>query len=71
MIQDACISPFKQCMLFSLHRGTLHEIALPTVAIEEYYAIDYLSKCYIGRALSIANNLVKFKFLYRALDQYV
>ena len=49
----------------------LHNITLPAVAIEEYYAIDYLSKYYIGRTLSIANNLVKFKFLHRVLDQYV
>ena len=49
----------------------LHNITLPAVAIEEYYDIDYLSKYYIGRTLSIANNLVKFKFLHRVLDQYV
>ena len=58
-------------MLFSLHRRTLHNIALPAVAIEKYYAIDYLNKYYIGRALSIANNLVKIKFLHRVLDRYV
>ena len=53
------------------HRRTLLEIALQAVAVEEYYTIGYLSKHYIGRALSIANNLVKFKLLLRVLDCHV
>ena len=58
-------------MLFSLHRRALHNTAVPAVAIEKYYAIDYLRKYYIGRVLSIANILVTFKFLHRVLDRYI
>ena len=37
------------------------------IVLEEYCAVDYLEKdmYYIRRALSIANQLVKFKFLHR------
>ena len=31
-------------MLFSLHGGILHEIPLPAIVLEEYYAVDYLNK---------------------------
>ena len=67
MIQEACIPQLRQCILFSLHRGILHEIPLPAIVIEEYYAVDYLNTFYIGRELSIANQFVKFKFLHKYL----
>lgn len=71
MIKEECFPHLRECMLFSLHRGILHEIPLPAIVLEEYYAVDYLNKYYIGRALSIANQLVKFKFLHRVFDRYV
>lgn len=71
MIQEDCLPQFRQCMLSSLHRRILHEIPLPAIELEEYYAVDYVNKYYIGRALSIANQFVKFKFLHRVFDRYV
>lgn len=71
MIKEECFPHLRECMLFSPHRGILHEIPLSAIVLEEYYAVDYLNKYYIGRALSIANQLVKFKFLHRVFDRYV
>lgn len=71
MIQEDCLPQFRQCMLSSLHKRILHEIPLPAIELEEYYAVDYVNKYYIGRALSIANQFVKFKFLHRVFDRYV
>ena len=65
MVQEARFPQFRQSMLFSLHRGILLEIPIPTIVTEEYYAVDYMNRYYVGRALSIANKLVKFKFLHR------
>ena len=71
MVQETCVPQLRQCMLFSLHRGVLHEIPLPEIEVEEYYAVDYLNKYYIRRALSISDHFVTFKFLHRVFDQYV
>jgi Ulp1 family protease len=61
MVQKACFPQLRQGMLYSLHRRTLHEIPQPEIIVEKYYAVDYLSNYYIGRALSIENQMVKFK----------
>ena len=71
MIEEAYVPQLRKCMLFSLHRGILHEMPLPDIVMEDYYAVDYLNKYYIGRALSIANQFVTFKFLHRVFDRYV
>ena len=70
MIKGQCFPHLRECMLLSLHRGILHKIPLPAIVLEEYYAVDYLNKYHIGMALSIANQLVKFKFLYKAFNRY-
>lgn len=66
MVEEACLPQLRQAMLFSLHKGTLHQIPLPAIVLEEYYAVDYQTKYYVGRALSIANPMVKFKYLHSA-----
>ena len=46
MIEEAYVPQLRKCMLFSLHRGILHEMPLPDIVMEDYYAADYLNKYY-------------------------
>ena len=71
MIKEECFPHLRECMLFSLHRGILHEITPQAIVLEEYYAVDYLNKYHMLRALSIPNQPVKFKFFHRVFDGYV
>jgi hypothetical protein len=64
MVEEACFSEFRKSIIFSEHRGCLQAIPMPAVRMEEYYAVDYIDKYYLGRAISMTNQLVKFKFLH-------
>lgn len=53
--------------LLSLHRGCLMEVPVDGIISEEYYAVQYVKKYYIGRALiTLDSNQVKVKFLHNA-----
>lgn len=64
-VDVASILEFRKSIIFSEHRGELQTIPVPDIMLEQYYAVDYVTNYYIGRAISIANQVVKFKFLHR------
>ena len=65
MVDAACIPEFHKCIIFSEHRGVLQPIPVPNIELEQYYAVDYIKNYYIGRAVSVTDGIVKFKFLHR------
>lgn len=66
MVDKAYLVEGRKHMLLSLHRGAVIEVPQDGIAMEEYYAVHYVKKYYIGRALSIISNsnYVKVKFLH-------
>ena len=65
MVQECCFSALRRGILYSLHKIDLHEIAEKEITVEKYYAVDYITNYCIGRALSIKDHIVQFKYLYR------
>ena len=66
VVDKAYLVEGRKHMLLSLHRGALIEVPQDGIALEEYYAVHYVKKYYIGHALSIISNrnYVKVKFLH-------
>ncbi|CAB4041133.1 Sentrin-specific protease 2 [Paramuricea clavata] len=63
LVDQEYVLKFRQHILLSLHRNDLMEVPENEIKMEKYYAVDYVNKYYIGRALSMpADNTVKFKF---------
>lgn len=65
MVQESSFSNLRLGMVYNLHRKILYKIPESDVIVEQYYAVDYLTNYYIGRALSTENQMVRFKYLYR------
>ena len=57
---------FRRSMVVDLNKQKLSPHPATNVELEKYYAVDYLKKFYIGRALSIDGEYVSFKFLHSA-----
>jgi len=67
VVDSGSLGEVRKQILLSLHRRCLMEVPEYVVALEQYYAVHYEKKYYIGRALSTsATNLVEVKFLHNA-----
>lgn len=65
LVQESFFRNFRLGMVYNLQRRMLLKIPESDIMVEKYYAVDYLTNYYIGRAISIENQMVKFKYLYR------
>ena len=65
MIKESCFPEFKLGMAYSLHRRILQKIPEPNITADQFYAVDYLTNYYIGRAMSVENQMVTFRYLHR------
>ena len=51
MVDGASMPAFRKFMLFDLHENVLHPIPPDGILLEQYYAVEYATKYYVGRAL--------------------
>lgn len=66
MIKEPCFPEFRLGMAYNLHRIILQKIPEPDITIDQFYAVDYLTNyLYIGRAQSVENQMVTFRYLHR------
>ena len=66
MLCQPSIQHFRKHMIAELHKKTLLTIS-PIISVGDYYAVDYVSIFYIGRALECGDNQVtRFKFLHKS-----
>ena len=64
-VEMASINDFRKHMVAELHKQCLIAIS-PNIIPGQYYAVDYVNKFYIGRALEADDKVTKFKFLHSA-----
>ena len=65
MIKEPCFPEFRLGMAYNLHRRILQKIPEPDMAVDQFYVVDYLTNYCIGRALSVENQMVTFRYLHR------
>ena len=67
MVDHSWISDVRKHILLSLQRKKLMEVPVDGIALEEYYAVNFDKKFYIGRAVSVQeSNHIQVKFLHNA-----
>ena len=59
-----CLLSFRKQMITELHKQMIDGPFLPGVQTEQYYAVDYINRYYVGRALSIDGSFCLMKFLH-------
>ena len=62
--QSSRIPDFRLMMLIDLHQHCLSPISAHELQLESYYAVDYVSKFYIGRLIKVEGRVLTFKFLH-------
>ena len=65
MIKEPCFPDFRLGMAYNLHRKILQKIPEQDIEVDQFYAVDYHTNYYIGRALGIENQMVTFRYLHR------
>ena len=58
------IISYRKQMIVELHQQEINGPLLSGIEIEQYYAVDYINRFYIGRVLSIQNYFCDVKFLH-------
>ena len=51
-------------MAYNLHRKIVQKITEQDIEVDQFYAVDYRANYYIGRAQSIENQMVTFRYLH-------
>ena len=51
-------------MILELHRNTVLPIPPNSMKVDEYYAVDYVTRYYFGRVLHIQGEFIRFKLLH-------
>ena len=59
-----CISSYRKQMVVELHRQKIDGPLLPGILVEQYYAVDYINRFYVGRVLAIQSLFCNVKFLH-------
>ena len=62
-VELSSLQDFKKHMVAELHKRRLIAIS-PKIQTGMYYAVDYVNKFYIGRALETNDKVTKFQFLH-------
>ena len=65
MIKEPCFPDFRLGMAYNLHGKILQNFPEQYIEVDQFYAVDYCTNYYIGRALSIENQMVTFRYLHR------
>jgi hypothetical protein len=64
-VEMASLGNFRKHMVGELHKQSLIAIS-SNIVTGKYYAVDYVNKFYIGRALETDDKVTEFKFLHAA-----
>ena len=59
-----CFLSFRKQRITELHNQMIDGPFLPEVQTEQYYAVDYINRYYVGRVLSIDGSFCLMKFLH-------
>ena len=59
-----CLLSFRKQVITELHKQKIDGLFLPEVQTEQYYAVDYINRYYVGRVLSIDVSFCVMKFLH-------
>ena len=62
--QRTMLPDFRLGMAYNLNRKILQKIPEQDIEVDQFYAVDYRTNYYIGRALSIENQMVTFRYLH-------
>ena len=54
-------------MVVELNKKQLSQHPASVTEAEKYYVVDYITKLFVGRALSVDGDNIMFKFLHPAL----
>ena len=57
-------------MILELHQKEIFTMPLEDTECENYYAVEYGTKFYIGRAIRVIEDKVEFKFLHQVVKKF-
>ena len=64
------ILQFRKCMILELHQKEIFTMPLEDIECENYYAVEYETKFYIGRTTRVIEDKVEFKFLHQVVKTF-